>query len=973
MSAPGYIALLEEEGTARQVGANRPLMLDAGTVGYVRSGHVDLFAVRVEDGEPVGQRTHLLRLAAGDPLIGTGIEPGSGHGMLAVGNAGTVIVQVQHSYLEAIFARPSSWHCAEEFFQTWTVHLCRVLAKGRSPRNGTQLQPGETLALEGVTCVRPALAFGWIQQLRGSSRFLDGPGCRLVENQFLPVAATGWLQTSEQAELRLLTTEQFLSEAQQTGGPWSALGRLNQMALAITEERLEEAALAHRERTRLKILDTETALSSALTGLAAPLRKTADQKTQFPDAPSGAAQDDLLAAYRVVAHATGIRADVPPRTALEGRKDRLSALLHAMRLRSRRVVLRDEWWKRDCGPLLARLSESRRFVALIPKKNGGYRLIDPVGRAERAVDAAVTGTLEPFAHALYQPFPEAALSLPTVLRFGVSGLKGDLLTIGAAALLVGFLGSLTPLAIGLLFGAVIPSADRGQLLQLTVILLLAGITTAVFGVVRGLALLRLQIKTGAKIQAAIWDRLIALPLRFFRNYSAGDLAVRAMNMEQIQQRLSLAVLNPLLNGVVSIFNFALMFYYDPTLAFVAAALLTIALATSFGISYPFLRKHRQILKLQSKTAGLVLQLLNGITKLKVVGGEARAFGLWSNLFSRQRQEQFRLRILGNWLDVFNIVFPVACTLLIFALQTNRSAQLPTGEFLGFVAAFNVSLAAVISTGKAAVSLLGVLPLYEQVRPILAAKPEVDSATREAGELTGKIELQHVSFRYNPDSPFVIHNLSVAINPGQLVAFVGPSGSGKSTLLRLLLGFEFPESGSVYYDEQDLTGLDVRTVRNQIGVVLQSGRVMPGDIYTNIVGTSLSTLSDAWTAARMAGLEDDIKAMPMGMHTMVDETGSTLSGGQRQRLLIARAMVNRPRVLFFDEATSALDNRTQEIVSASLGQLHATRIVIAHRLSTIQHADRICVIRGGELVETGNYDELMRQGGLFYRMAQRQLA
>jgi ATP-binding cassette subfamily C protein len=216
-------------------------------------------------------------------------------------------------------------------------------------------------------------------------------------------------------------------------------------------------------------------------------------------------------------------------------------------------------------------------------------------------------------------------------------------------------------------------------------------------------------------------------------------------------------------------------------------------------------------------------------------------------------------------------------------------------------------------------------------------------------------------------------VSLQCRPGEFVALVGPSGSGKSTLLRLLLGFEAPEAGAIRYDRRDLAALDARAVRRQIGTMLQNGRLLAGDIFTNIVGASTLTLEDAWAAARLAGLDEDIRQLPMGMHTVLSDGASTLSGGQRQRLLIARAIVHKPRLLFFDEATSALDNRTQEIVGESLERLAVTRLVIAHRLSTIQKADRIYVLERGRIVESGTYRELMQRRGVFAALARRQLA
>jgi ATP-binding cassette subfamily C protein len=290
-----------------------------------------------------------------------------------------------------------------------------------------------------------------------------------------------------------------------------------------------------------------------------------------------------------------------------------------------------------------------------------------------------------------------------------------------------------------------------------------------------------------------------------------------------------------------------------------------------------------------------------------------------------------------------------------------------------MSAFGISLAGIVATSNALLAMLLAVPLYEQAKPILVTPPEVDGEKEAPGELAGDISIQHATFRYEADGPPVLRDLTVHVKPGEFVAFVGPSGSGKSTILRLLLGFETLESGSIYYDARDLAGLDVRAVRRQIGVVLQSGRLMTGDIYTNIVGSAPMPMDAAWEAAQMAGFADDIRQMPMGMHTVISEGGGTLSGGQRQRLMIARAIVHRPRILLFDEATSALDNRTQVIVSASLERLQATRIVIAHRLSTIMHADRICVVQRGELVQSGSYEDLMRQGGLFAELAARQLA
>ncbi len=316
---------------------------------------------------------------------------------------------------------------------------------------------------------------------------------------------------------------------------------------------------------------------------------------------------------------------------------------------------------------------------------------------------------------------------------------------------------------------------------------------------------------------------------------------------------------------------------------------------------------------------------------------------------------------------------VATTALFAVFFLTSRQDLSLGSFLAFNVAFAQVLSAAVTVSSLAGSVAAVIPLQERARSIIETPPEVDVDRAQVGEQSGDIEISHVSFRYHPDGPLVLNDVSVHVRPGEFVAFVGPSGAGKSTIIRLLLGFEKPMSGSIYYDRLDLAGLDPQAVRQQMGVVLQDGKLMAGDIFTNITGAGRYTEEEAWAAAALSGLDDDIRQMPMGMYTVIGEGGSTLSGGQRQRLMIARAIVSRPPLLLFDEATSALDNETQAKVSASLERLKVTRVVVAHRLSTVVAAHRIFVLDQGRIVQSGTFPELMQQGGLFAALAQRQLA
>jgi len=358
----------------------------------------------------------------------------------------------------------------------------------------------------------------------------------------------------------------------------------------------------------------------------------------------------------------------------------------------------------------------------------------------------------------------------------------------------------------------------------------------------------------------------------------------------------------------------------------------------------------------------------------VAAATTRALALWSKRFATQKQHFIASQRAANALAVVETSFPIFATLLIFYVASGDGSK-PTvnlGAFLAFLAAFGQAMASIGVWATGMSDSLIAIPLLARIRPLMACETEVASDRRPSGELLGAVELSRVTFRYRSDGPPVLDNITLRIAPGEHVAIVGPSGGGKSSLFRLLLGFETPESGSIFFDGKSLDTLDVSSVRRQLGTVLQNGKLMTGSLYENICGGFPIPLDQAWEAARLVGLESDIKAMPMGMHTAIAEGINTLSGGQRQRLMIARAIARRPRILLLDEATSSLDNESQSIVSASLGALNVTRIVIAHRLSTVREADRIVVLVEGKIVQTGTFAELCDTPGLFADFARRQL-
>jgi len=483
---------------------------------------------------------------------------------------------------------------------------------------------------------------------------------------------------------------------------------------------------------------------------------------------------------------------------------------------------------------------------------------------------------------------------------------------------------------------------------------------------------RVEGKIAGVLQAAFMDRLLRLPNSFFSGYSAGDLSQRTLVVEVIRRTVTGVVLGSLVSGVFSVFSFGLLFYYSPAVAGIASVLALILAGVTAFTGFRLLDATMRSEELAGSINSMVLEIITGIVKLRLAGAEDRAFTVWGKDFATQRV--FQLKALGsvNGFGVFWSGFEILGLATVFAaIAWLGGGALSTGAFLAFIAAFSSFFMAAHAMALSILAVFSVVPKYRRAEPILRTVPETSFNKTEPGVLSGEFEANGVGFRYSPDGPRILDGLSIKVKAGEFVALVGPSGCGKSTLMRLLLGLVRPDTGGLYFDGKDLRGLNLQSVRRQIGVVLQNSRLMPGTIYENIKGATRATLDDCWEAAAMTGLDQDIKVMPMAMHTVLTEGTSTLSGGQVQRILLARAIVGKPRILLLDEATSALDNLTQALVIESLDRLSITRLVIAHRLSTIVRADRIYVLDAGQVVESGSYLQLIRQGGLFSEFSLRQ--
>lgn len=934
-------------------GGNRPFFLTPDRAWVVLEGTVDLFLVRRREGRPEGAHHPFRQVPAGGILLGL---PEDGEfAVLGVGDSDARLLETSRA---AFDARPVAERAP--YVDAWIQVLTDGLELPPAAPTARILQAGGRVEVPASLQVMGRGDGLWFVCSSGALEFPNGVRAELEGDQPLPMPRRFWLSAVVDSVVEGRTTAEALADP-------GALERFHRMLVGAARAQTVWLEQQAEERIRRRLTSDQVLVGAAVRQLASVM--PGGSLEYVPPAAQGQA---LLAACQLVGRAQGIA--IRPAAAYDRSSEPLRAIAEASGFRARRVRLEGAWWRRDGGPLLAFRAGDGAPVALLPKGPGKYRLVDPGDPRPEPLRAALASTLSDEAWAFYKPFPDHPMGRNDLVAFAAGLGTHDLWTILAMGLLGGFLSLVTPIATGFLVNDIIPAGARSELGDLALALLASSVASGAYQLVRSLAVLRLGGHLDSVIQAAVLDRLLNLPAPFFRRYATGDLANRALGINAIHKLLSGVAVSSLLGGLFSLFNLALLFYYDWMLALVALLLVAINSLVIAGVGFYEVALQRRVLQLQGRLAGQVFDLLSGIAKLRVAGAEARAFAQWASCFADQRRLGWTDGMVRTGMSAFNAFFSLATTFVIFGYVAWRGYEdMNLGQFLSFFAAFGQLLGGLSSVSASCISLLQIGPILERARPILTEPTEQEDRRADPGALQGRVEFSHVSFRYRPDGPLVLDDVSFRADPGEFVAVVGPSGAGKSTLLRLLLGFEKPELGAIYYDGQDLKTLNVHAVRRQMGVVLQNGSLMAGSVFHNLVGSSTLTLDDAWAAAELAGLADDIRKLPMGMNTVVSEGGGTFSGGQRQRLMIARAIVARPRVLFFDEATSALDAEVQEQVSRGLESLQATRVVIAHRLSTIRAADRIYVLDHHRIQQVGTFEELVAVPGPFRELARRQMA
>ena len=661
--------------------------------------------------------------------------------------------------------------------------------------------------------------------------------------------------------------------------------------------------------------------------------------------------------------------DIP--TSIEDIDEQMAFMLRPTGMMTRPVTLTEGWYKDAIGPMLGFLKDSGLVVALIPHPFFGYRYKDPVSGHLIRINRQRAKLFDEQAVCFYKPLPQKKLGIPNLLAYMKSCLSGgDYVLIIIATVIVTLVTMIEPHIARLVTGPVLESGSTQGLISVAIFLVSVMVSSQLLSVTRSILMNRVDTKTSIYVEAAVMMRVLSLPASFFKKYSSGELATRVGSVKSLCGLLISQIMSLSLTSLVSILYIGQIAAFTPVLIVPSLIIILSTVGLGVVVSLLQIKRSEEIMKLNAKETGITYATVNGIQKIRLSGSEKRAFARWADIYSKSARMQYNPPLFLKANAVFISAIGLIGNIVLYYIAASKN--IGVSNYFAFTISYGQVMGAFTALASIATSIASFRPLLKMAEPILKAEPEVSEDKEILTDVNGDIELEHIHFRYDNKSPYVLNDLSLKIKAGEYVAIVGRTGCGKSTLVKLLLGFEKPERGNIYYDTKNFNSIDPKSLRRKMGVVTQNGKLFPGDIYSNIVITAPKlTIQDAWEAAEIAGIANDIREMPMGMNTVISEGQGGVSGGQKQRLMIARAVVSKPKILIFDEATSALDNKTQKQISNSLDQLHCTRIVVAHRLSTIKNCDRILVMENGNFIEDGTYDELIKKGGLFAELVERQ--
>ena len=637
-----------------------------------------------------------------------------------------------------------------------------------------------------------------------------------------------------------------------------------------------------------------------------------------------------------------------------------------------KVELNDSYVNESGTPLLIFTIVSNTPVVLFPRGKKGYYYVDYKTGRKKFIEASLVHRLEMEAYSFYLPLPTSKIAtIKEYAKYIHSSVRIlDLVLLVVLAAIVAGVGMLLPFLTKKLTGEVVANKNLNQFILISIYVVSTATGLLLLKAFQAFVNARVTIKIEKSVQEATMMRVLSLPPSFFKKFNTGELTARFSSVISLANTIINGVFMTLVSVVMSLAYLFQLVSFAPIL--IVPVVIILIASSGFTILVSLVRKEymRKSLMLTSKESGLTYGLINGIQKVRLSGSEKRAFAKWANAYSKSAKVRYHPPIIVRLQTAISLLITLIGNIVIYILAAKFNVD--ASNYMAFTTSYGVLSAAFASLSQMVGVIATIQPTFEMARPILETEPETKQGKLVLDSISGNIKVDNVSFRYNENSPLILNNLSLDIKEGEYVAIVGQTGCGKSTLIRLLLGFEEPLSGNVFYDDKNIKDVDLPSLRKNIGTVMQNGTLFHADIYSNIVISCPGLPEEAaWRAAEIANIADDIREMPMGMKTVISEGQGGISGGQKQRIMIARSIVHQPKVLIFDEATSALDNKTQKSISESIDRLECTRIVIAHRLSTIKSADRIIMLEGGRIIEQGNYEELIAKKGKFAELVDRQ--
>ena len=971
MSTPercSLAGLAAESGVTVPCAGNLPLdMGDPEFAWFIDKGAVDLFLVERRDGVEQSAPQHLLRADCGRLL--PGVDPQVGNttlSLIAKGLPGTVLRRLPITSLAAVRSAELAEHV-----DTWVMDVSVMLSRDvlSRPRPDVLVDPAQApAAMSGTLSAQRDVV--WVSEVPpGAGLFMSliDPAERKsgTASAVIPLTPVSWLTLMEPVQLFARSSETLAEKSlllpalAHFHAVAFSLERLNRRLAVVDQANLERARATNRrgdeEGARRRLFN--------LYGLLEP-------------EDAGENDSALLDVLRIIGRHERIDFKWPADTNTSDAATALGDVLDASGVRGRRVRLaqEDRWWIGDSGAMLAFREDDGRPVALLPGVLGYYREVDSFGRKTRVTPERAK-SLRAGAWVFYEPLPSSSLEPRDLFRLARKGGTVDFMRFVMTGLLGGLVMLLPAMVVGVILDEVIPTGAAGLLYAGIAALVAFALIRALLHVLQGTALMRLEGRATSRVEAAFWDRLLRLPLSCLHRYSAGDLAMRGMTFQHLRDTVQGVVANAVLSVVFLSPAFLLICLYDTMLGGITAAFGLLSLIVTVILGLGQISPQDRVIRTIHHLAGRLFQLINGIAKLRVEGAEGSAFAVWARDYREQKHAELQRGAFETHLQAFGTALPLlAGGAVILAATFPGRETITVGDFFVVYLLFMLFLTGVGRLGASFSAVAAIIPALEQVRPFLTEIPETSVDGEPVETLGGEIVFDHVSFQYDPDGPLILDDVSIHARPGEFVAIAGESGAGKSTVFQLALGLSQPSAGAVYYDGRDLKHLNIKQVRRQIGAVPQKVQLHPEDLWDNIVGDyEEATVEDAWHAAKLAAVDRDIAAMPMGMLTNVGNSASVTSGGESQRITIAHALIRNPQILLLDEATNWLDNDSQSKIMVNLMGLTSTRIVIAHRLSTLRQADRIYVLRSGKVVQEGSFTELVATEGVFQDLVHRQMA